>query len=74
MANEPTRTFTPWVPDRLVNGVTAFAPTGISRQLIMFMLDKAMEREDVGSVPALENLEATVSIVDDAILHAMRKR
>lgn len=73
MATEPTKTMTPWSQGRLADGVTAFAPCGISQQLIMYLISEARER-GATAVPALEQLEATVSITDDAIFHMMRKR
>lgn len=61
----------PWVPGMLVPKALSQFPQGLNQKMLMFFISRAV---DAGcSATPLENLEATISITDDAIHHMMRE-
>lgn len=69
---EPTLDHTAWQPAVLGSGVSKQWPCGVSQQMAMYMIGLALAKGL--AVTPMDNIEATISIVDDAIHHMMRKR
>lgn len=68
----PTVRHEPWVPGRMCSGVATLTPQGVTQRTAMFIIYRAIANGQVAV--AMENIEVTISITDDAIYHMMRKR
>lgn len=71
MPDETRLDHQPWSPGSLLPGVAVLLPNGVTQQLAMLFISKALAK---GQNPTpLDNAEVTISITDDAIHHMMRK-